>query len=186
MSTVAHFSLEHYEHMVEVGAFSGLFQKRLELLRGKIVEMSPMGSEHAEFIDRLNEWSTSATVHQSIRIRVQNPIRIPESDSEPEPDIVWVTRKNYSARHPEPQDVLLVIEVADTSLAIDRGEKLAVYAEACIAEYWIVNLLDRQIEVYRSPSGNSYQAKTIHRGDDAVHPLALPEASLRPLRLFEA
>jgi Uma2 family endonuclease len=167
--------------MVEVGAFRGRFQKRLELLRGEIVEMGPIGSEHAKTIDRLNEWSTSATAHQSIRVRVQNPIRIPASDSEPEPDIVWVVRKNYAARHPEPQDVLLIIEVADTSLAVDRGAKLAVYAEAGIAEYWIVNLLNRQIEVYHSPSGNSYQTKTIHRGEDAVHPLALPEASLRPL-----
>ena len=163
MSTIAHFTLAHYEHMVEVGSFSGPFRKRVELLRGEIVEMSPIGTEHAETIDRLMEWSISVTTKQPVRIRIQNPIRIPANDSEPEPDVAWVTRKNYSDRHPEPQETLMIVEVADTSLAVDRGEKLSVYAEAEIADYWIVNLLDRQIEVYRNPSGKTYQSSTIYR-----------------------
>jgi Uma2 family endonuclease len=185
MSTVAHFTLAHYEHMVEVGSFSGPFRKRVELLRGEIVDMSPIGTEHAETIDRLMEWSISVTAKQAIRVRIQNPIRIPASDSEPEPDVAWVARKNYSDRHPEPQETLLIVEVADTSLAVDRGEKLSVYAEAGIGEYWIVNLLDRHIEVYRKPSGKTYQSSAICRGQDAVSPLALPSASLQPSHLFE-
>jgi Uma2 family endonuclease len=78
----------------------------------------------------------------------------------------------------------LLIEVADSSLEFDRGEKLAAYAEAGVADYWIVNLFDEQIEVYREPSGLTYQKQTIHRGDDAVHPLALPDAALPPSRWF--
>jgi Uma2 family endonuclease len=186
MSTIAHFSLAHYEHMVEVGSFSGLFRKRVELIRGEIIEMTPIGSQHAEFVNRLNEWSQRATTGHPIRIRIQDPIRIPAIDSEPEPDVAWVAQKNYSDRHPEPNEVRLLVEVAESSLEIDRGEKFSVYAEAGIVDYWIVNLLDRQIEVYRNPSGKSYQSSTVYREQEAVCPLALPSASLSPTQLFDA
>jgi len=183
MSTVAHFSLKHYEHMVEVGAFSGPFEKRLELLRGEIVEMTPIGIQHANIVTLLTDWSYDVTPHDKITIRAQNPIRISTSDSEPQPDIVWAKRAKYT-QHPEPKDVLLLIEVADSSLEADRGDKLSVYAEASIADYWIVNLLEEQIEVHRDPSGRGYKSKSIHRGNDAISPLALPEACLTPSNLF--
>ena len=184
MSTVAHhFSLDHYEHMVEVGAFEGEFRKRLELIRGEIVEMTPINIAHSNAVTFVTDWSYEVTPRDQIMIRSQNPIRLPINDSEPEPDVVWVRRRKYS-QHPGPEDILLVIEVAESSLEVDRGTKLAVYAEAGIAEYWIVNLIDEQIEVYRSPSGSSYQQKSIHRGSDAIHPLALPQASLSASRLF--
>ncbi len=186
MSTVAHFSLEHYERMVALGAFEAPFRKRLELIRGEIVETSPIGSEHAFIIDQLTQWSIKATIDQPIWIRSQNPIRIPVSDSEPEPDLVWAVRRSYADRHPEPHEVLLVVEVADTLLPVDRGEKLTVYAEAGIPEYWIVNLLDRQIEVCRTPSGGTYKTSATHRGAEAVGPLALPEAKLVVASLFES
>jgi Uma2 family endonuclease len=112
MATVAHFSLEHYERMVKLGAFDAPFRKRLELIRGEIVEMSPIGSEHAYIIDKLNDWSHDVAPRDQIAIRIQNPIRVPASDSEPEPDLVWAVRKNYAERHPEPQEVLLIVEVA--------------------------------------------------------------------------
>lgn len=185
MATVAHFSLEHYERMVKLGAFDAPFRMRLELIRGEIVEMSPIGTEHSYIIDLLNNWSVRVTMDHSIWVRVQNPIRIPVSDSEPEPDVVWAARKNYADRHPEPQEVLLVIEVAESSLAFDRGDKLAVYAEAGIQEYWVVNLIDRQIEVHRDPSGKTYRTSTVHRGTEAASPLALPEAKLLPASLFD-
>jgi Uma2 family endonuclease len=185
MATGAHFSLEQYERMVKLGAFDAPFRRRLELIRGEIVEKSPVGTQHADIIDQLNDWSHDVAPRDRISIRVQNPIRIPAGDSEPEPDIVWAVRKRYTDRHPEPQDLLLVIEVADSSLAFDRGEKLAVYAEAGIPEYWVVNPIDRQIEVHRDPRESTYQATAIYRGEDAVSPLALPEAKLSPASLFE-
>jgi Uma2 family endonuclease len=185
MSSVAQFSLEHYEHMVEVGAFSGPFQKRLELLRGEIVEMTPIGIQHANVIVLLTEWSFDVVPRDDISIRAQNPIRIPLNDSEPEPDVVWAKRQKY-AQHPGPEDIFLLVEVADTSLDTDRNEKLPIYAEAGIAEYWIVNLLDEQIEVYRQPSGKTYLSKTVHQGNNAVHPLALPKVGLIPAQLFDA
>lgn len=185
MATAAHFSLEHYERMVKLGAFDAPYRMRLELIRGEIVEMSPIGTEHSFIIDLINEWSIRSTMDRSIRVRVQNPIRIPISDSEPEPDIVWAARKNYADQHPEPHEVLLVIEVAESSLAFDRGDKLAIYAEAGIQEYWIVNLVDRQIEVYRDPIGKAYQTNAVYRGGEGASPLALPEAKLLPASVFD-
>lgn len=184
MSTVAHFSLDHYEHMVEVGAFSGEYQKRLELLRGEIRQMSPIGFIHSQVVTLLTDWSYDVVPRERMVIRVQNPVRIPISDSEPQPDLVWAQKHAASDRHPQPEDVLLLIEVADTSLENDRGEKLSIYAEARIAEYWIVDLINEQIKVYRNPSGHSYQECSTHRGDAEIHPLALPAAALQPSWLF--
>jgi Uma2 family endonuclease len=180
MITTAHFSLKHYEHMVAVGAFAGEFEKHVELLRGEIVTMSPIGPSHLVVVGRLNRWSYQVTPVETIEIVSQGPVRIPSSDSEPEPDLVWVIQRDYLNRHAEPHEVLLLVEVADSSLAADRGLKLEIYAEAGIAEYWIVNLIDQQIEVYRNPAGGDYQDKSIFRGDALLAPLALPSASLQP------
>lgn len=185
MSTVARFSLDEYEHMIEVGAFTGEHERRLELLRGKICEMSPIGFLHSQIVTSLTDWSYDVVPREQIVIRVQNPIRIPSTASEPQPDLVWVKKSTAANHHPQPGDVLLLVEVADTSLELDRGEKLPIYAEAAIPECWIVNLIDQQIEVYRKPSGRSYHEESIYRGDAAIHPLALPMATLKPMRLFD-
>jgi hypothetical protein len=184
MSTIAHFSLDHYEHLVEAGAFTGKFQKRVELLRGEIRMMSPIGVSHSHVVTLLTDWSYHVVPRTNMVIRVQNPVRIPAYDSEPEPDLVWVIQREYSDHHPGPEDVLLVIEVADTSLETDRTEKLSIYAEAGIADYWIVNLLNQQIEVYRQPREQTYQDKNIYRADQVVIPLALPSAEIVPTHLF--
>ena len=184
MSTVASFSLKHYEHMVDVGAFTGEFQKRIELLGGEIVMMSPIGPEHHHCLMLLTDWSYQVVPLDKIAIGVQGPIRIPESDSEPEPDLLWLARRNFSNLHAEPHEVKLLVEVADTSLEADRTEKMSIYAEAGIPDYWIVNLVDKQIEVYRNPSGTSYQQRLTYQGDEATHPLALPQAKLTPSQLF--
>ncbi len=184
MSTIAQFTLEQYEHMVEVGAFSGPCEKRLELLRGEIRQMSPIGYRHSHVVTLLTDWSYEVVPREQFVIRVQNPVRIEVSESEPQPDIVWARRHPASDHHPEPHDVLLLIEVADTSLNDDRGEKLQIYAEVGIAEYWIVNLIDEQVEVYRKPIGRSYEEQSVYRKDAEISPLALPAATLKPSRLF--
>lgn len=184
MSSIAHFSLDHYEHMVEVGAFSGDFEKHVELLRGEIVTMNPIGPPHSHVLTLLADWSYQVVSLEKIVIRVQQPIRIPSNDSEPEPDLVWAVRRDYLKFHPEPHEILLVVEVAESSLAVDRGSKLGIYAEAGIPEYWLVNLIDEQIEVYRNPVGQSYQEGTVVRGDTPIVPLALASATIQPSRLF--
>jgi Uma2 family endonuclease len=184
MSTVAHFSLDHFEHMVEVGAFTGKFEKRLELLRGEIVMLSPIGPPHHNCLILLTDWSYEVVPREKFAISVQGPIRIPASDSEPQPDLVWVVRRDYSKVHAEPHEVLLLVEVADTSLETDRREKLEIYAEAGIQEYWIVNLIDEQIEVHRKPNGRTYHERSVYRGNAKISPLTLPSAILQPSRLF--
>lgn len=180
----AKFSLEHFEHMVAVGAFDPPYDIPVELLHGEMVMMSPIGEPHSQAIIALNEWSYDVVDRKRFMIRVQMPIRIPTSQGEPEPDLAWVRRDLRSDKPPLPQDVMLLIEVADSSLAYDRGPKLTAYAQAGITEYWIVNLIDEQIEVYRTPSQNMYQDRSFYRGKDSIQPLALPTTSLVPSRIF--
>jgi len=179
MSTVANFTLEQYERMVEAGAFDGQFQQRVEFIRGEIRQMNPIGSWHAQVLGDLTDWSYDVAPRKQMSIRVQTTLRIPISNSAPEPDLLWVRRRDYSRKHPEPVDVLLLVEVAESSLGEDRGEKRDLYARAMIADYWIVNLVDNVIEVYRQPDGTAYQHSQIYRGSDQVAPLALQNAQLR-------
>jgi Uma2 family endonuclease len=106
-------------------------------------------------------------------------------DTEPEPDIVWA-RRDYPGSHPAGKDILLLIEVAESSLADDRGEKAELYAEAGIADYWIVNLIDRTVEVRRSPTNGRYADIHSFNIGDSIHPLAAPDAHLNIAGLFPA
>ncbi len=146
----AKLSLEEYERMIEAGVFAGP-RRRLELINGEIRQMSPIGDPHAEVVDRLEEWGHDCTRGKRIRVRVQNAIRLPHAASSPEPDGSWVVKRNYWGGKPGPKDILLIIEVADSSLEEDTGEKGVLYAEAGIREYWVVNLRDRNVEVRREP-----------------------------------
>lgn len=178
MSTVANFTLEQYERMVEAGAFDGRLRQHVEFIRGEIREMNPIGSFHAQVLSDLTDWSYEVVPRQEIAIRVQTTLRLPLQTSAPEPDLLWVRRRNYAQKHPEPKDVLLLVEVAESSLAEDRGEKLELYAEAGISDYWIVNLLDQTIEVYRQPSGRSFLSSGTLGAGGLIAPLALPGAHL--------
>ncbi len=182
MSTTAKFTLDEYERIVQSGA---LDKRRLELIRGEIREMSPIGPEHEDVVDQLTDWSAQEPVKKKVRLRVQNSIGLPGLETAPQPDVVWVARGRYRRARPMACDVLLVIEVADTSLDEDRGEKLELYALAGIAEYWIANLIDKCLEVYRDPEGGCYRNVRIFRGDEEVRSLALPDVALRPAVLFE-
>src|SRR5438309_4413683 len=108
--------------------------------------MSPMGPLHEQAVDILTEWSITNVPRGIVWVRIQNSIGIPGLDSVPEPDICWVRRRDYSAGRPLAGDILLIIEVSDSSLAYDRGEKANLYAAALIADYWVVNIADRCVE----------------------------------------
>jgi Uma2 family endonuclease len=179
VSTVANFTLDQYERMVEAGAFDGQFRQHVEFIHGEIRQMNPIGSWHAQVLGDLTDWSYDHTPRNEISIRVQTTLRIPQFNSAPEPDLLWVRRRNYSQKHPEPGDVLLLIEVAESSLAEDRGEKRDLYAQAMIAEYWLVNLVDDSIEVYRQSDGTAFGSTHVYRGSDRVSPLCLPAAELQ-------
>ena len=174
MSTNTRITAAEYDRMIECGVFSDRHDQKLELIYGEIREMTPPGPLHENAVDGLAEWSIQNVDLTRVRVRVQNTIGIPELDSVPLPDIVWVTRKNYRQQRPTATDVLLVIEVSRSTLAQDRGEKLALYARSSIREYWIINLLHLVVEVYRDPVAGTYQYSQQFSIGQTVSPLAQP------------
>lgn len=184
MSISTRITLAEYERMITAGAFdAGLNRLRVELIDGELREMSPINEPHAGAVSELNEWSFENRPKDKVRVRVQCPIAIPHRESAPEPDIAWVARKDYRA-HPNPDDILLLIEVAESSLAYDCGEKADLFASAGIADYWVVNIADRCVEVFRQPQNGRYVAHAVFKAQDEVHPLAFPDVTLPVARLF--
>lgn len=184
MSTTARLSLAQYDRMIQGGVFDQRNRQRLEFIRGEIREMAPIGSLHEDVVDRLNRWSFRNLPDEKVRIRVQNSIGLVELESAPEPDLAWVVQRDYSPGRPTVDDVLLIVEVAESSLVYDCGEKAELYAAAGIKDYWVVNLPDRSIEVRRDPGASRYRSLQTHTGEDDVHPLAMPELVLRPSMLW--
>jgi Uma2 family endonuclease len=179
----AKLSLEEYERMIEAGVFAGP-RRRLELINGEIREMSPIGDPHAEVVDRLDEWGHEYARGKPVRVRIQNAIRLPHAASAPEPDVSWVVKRNYWRGKPGPEDILLIIEVAESSLAEDTGEKAFLYASAGIRDYWVVNLRNQTIEVRRDPGPDGYGIPAVFSGNDELRPLACPDAVLVPAMLW--
>ena len=185
MSTVAKLTLDEYDLMIESGVFDQGRRRRLEFIRGEIREMTPIGSMHEAVVDRLTEWSFENLPKRKAWVRVQNSIGLPSLESAPEPDIAWVARRDYSKGRPTEKDVLLVIEVAETSLQYDCGEKADLYAAAGVADYWVVNVPGRSIEVRRDPAEGRYRSVQTYSGDDEVRPVLVPEVVLQPSMLWK-
>ncbi|PSR18502.1 hypothetical protein C8255_07085 [filamentous cyanobacterium CCP3] len=168
--TIARWTLADYHHMVSAGLFEG---RHIELLNGLIVEMPPEGPEHADSSTCLMPllWSMAEGRYQ---VRAAKPISIPPNDSEPEPDIALVRDRSYRNAHPQPEDIFLVIEFSNTSLAKDTEDKPLVYAQAGIEEYRVINLRDRCVILYRDPVEGNYQShQRISSGQ--ILPVAFPD-----------
>jgi Uma2 family endonuclease len=183
MSTIAKLTVDQYDRMIAAGIFDD--QQRVELIHGELRDMTPIGPEHEIAVDKLNEWSIETLPKKKVWVRVQNSVGIAELDSAPEPDIAWVARRDYRTGRPTSSDVLLIIEVSASSLAFDRGEKSELYAAAGIQEYWIANLTDQCLEVYREPSQGKYQSVITYRGATNISPLAFPTILLSVKQIFE-
>jgi Uma2 family endonuclease len=153
--------------------------RRLELINGEIFEMTPIGFNHAGHINRLVKLLTKLMPDDVIS-SVQNPLQLGDL-SEPEPDFMLLKSNDdfYSSRHPNANDVLLLIEVADSSLIFDQNQKLRLYALHNIPEYWLLNLNDSCLEVYRKPNGEVYAEKTTLHAGDTLTLSQLPEITLR-------
>ncbi len=166
------FTVAEYERMVQAGIFHE--DDRVELIAGEIVEMAPIGSRHAACVKRLNQL-LSRRVEGRVLVGVQDPIRVGEH-SEPQPDLALLRLRSdfYAEAHPGSEDVLLVVEVAETSADLDRQAKLPLYARARIPEVWLVDLAGEAIEVYREPSPTGYQSvRRVRRGERvSTHALA--------------
>jgi Uma2 family endonuclease len=177
-------TLAMYDRMIAAGVFDPAEAHPLELIGGELHMMSPIGDRHADAVDWLARWSHQIIDSDLTLVRVQNPLAIPGSASAPQPDIAWVTLRRYADRRPLPEEVSLLVEVADTSLEFDTTVKAALYATAGIADYWVVDLATRAVIVLRDPRAGRYETRATHRDDEAVRPLARPEAALVPRELF--
>jgi Uma2 family endonuclease len=186
MSTIVRLSLADYDRMIQCGVFDGENRRRIELINGELREMNPIGATHEEVVDRLTRWCIKHVPEDRVRVRVQNSIGLPALESAPQPDIAWVTQRDYSRGRPTAADVLLIIEVAESSLKSDTGEKADLYAAAGVADYWVVNLPDRSIEVRRDPANGRYRTLRTYTGDEELRPLSVPEIALRPAMLWAA
>jgi hypothetical protein len=171
------FTIDEYHRMGEAGVLSE--DDRVELLDGEIVQMSPIGSPHAGCVDRLNALFTRRFGDRAI-VRVQNPI-ILDRRSEPQPDVALLAPRPdfYSAAHPRPRDVLLAVEVMDTSRGYDRTLKLPLYARAELREVWLVDLTAQALEVYRGPALRGYRQQQRLVPGRALAPLAFPRLRFR-------
>ena len=171
------FSVDDYHRMAEVGLLSE--DSRVELIEGEIIEMSPIGSTHAGTVKRSSAF-INRVFGDSLIVSVQDPIRI-DDFSEPQPDIALLKpRKDfYSKSHPKPEDVLVVVEVTDTSVDYDRNVKLPLYARAGILEAWLMVLARDFIEVHSQPKNGKYQkVQRLRRGKTLISS-TLPKFSCR-------
>jgi Uma2 family endonuclease len=171
------FTVDEYHRMAEVGILDE--DDRVELLDGEIVLMSAMGSRHWSTVARLNERFRDLAGQRAI-VSVQLPIRL-DRYSEPEPDLALLQRRDdfYAERLPTPDDVLLIVEVADTSQRTDRDRKIPLYAGAGLPEVWLVDLPRDVVDVYRDPAAGAYRnVQTLGR-DAVLAVLAMPGVSLQ-------
>ena len=170
------FTVDEYHRMGEAGVFHE--DDRVELVDGQVVEMSPIGPEHAGCVGALTGLLARLVGDRAV-VWVQNPIDLSEL-AEPQPDVALLSPRPdaYRTAHPQPEDILLVIEVADTTVTYDRDVKLPLYARAGIPEAWLVDLKSHHIEVCREPSGAQYtDIRTARRGE-TITPVAFPTVKI--------
>jgi Uma2 family endonuclease len=175
-------SIDQYEQMIVDGVFAS--DERVELIRGELHNMSPAGPFHSDLLGHLIHWSVPHCNSAGYRCFAQPGITLAESESIPEPDLVWVRNRKYQKARPQAADVALAIEISHSSLNYDRKIKSPLYAEAGIADYWIVNCIDRCIEVHRQPVDGEYRERFVVEIGGKVSPLVAPAASLDVAELF--
>jgi len=175
-STLHRFTREQYYRMTESGVLRS--EDRVELLNGEIRDMSPIGDRHAGMVRWLRLHFTPLTNNLAV-VGVQDPVALDEW-SEPEPDLWLATyRANlYSTGHPVPADLLLVVEVADTTLENDRQIKIPLYAAVGVREVWLVDLVGQSLHVFRDPVAGRYRDTQVFKRGMSVAPLAFPELRL--------
>lgn len=169
------FSVDEYYKMIELGLIKDY--EKAEIIDGEMIEKMTIGDRHALIVDLLTSFFIK-NLPDSIRVRVQNPLRVSDYD-EPEPDVVLADLTKYDGkRHPQANEVILLVEVSDSTLKYDRDEKMPLYAAAGIPEVWIVNLINNIIEVHQDPSNGIYQLAKIYSPGEILRSAALPDISL--------
>ncbi|MBW4649386.1 MAG: Uma2 family endonuclease [Kastovskya adunca ATA6-11-RM4] len=186
-TTLKRFSLGEYNRLGELGFFSE--DDRVELIHGQIIQMAAKGTAHEVCLTRLLR-ELPKQIGDRATLRCQSPIVLPP-DSEPEPDFTIVQNRadDYLNSHPSPEDVLLIIEISASSVSYDQEEKLSLYAEAGITNYWIFNLLENHLEVNSEPYQGllgkfGYSVKRIILPNQAIAIPFSPDSSLNLSRIF--
>ena len=176
------FTVAEYYAMADIGILEE--NDRIELLDGDLIVMPPIGDWHAASVDRFTN-SLPPQLQGRAIVRVQNPTRL-NDNSEPQPDIMLLRWRDdfYQGGHPGPADVLLLIEVSDTSVDYDRSAKLSAYARAHIPEVWIVTRQDRRIETYTEPIESEYSSVRYTGPGENISPQAFPDVVLEVDRLI--
>jgi Uma2 family endonuclease len=178
-----HFTVKEYYQLGESGIFNE--KSKVELIKGEIIDMSPIGTQHSGWTMHLNRIFSQLIPH-NVYINVQNPIHLSD-DTEPEPDLTVLAPRElpYFEAHPTAEDVLLLIEVADTSLEYDRDIKIPIYAENGIPECWLFDIKKNDLTIYRQPSSKGYREIYHPRLDEHVTLFAMPEISIDLTTLFQ-
>jgi Uma2 family endonuclease len=165
------FTADEYHRLGEAGILHE--DDPVELLNGDLVVREPVGGEHRTLVDSLNIFFANRIGQDRYRIGIQNPISL-DPHSEPQPDVALYAA-SVRGRHPRPDEIFLLVEVADTSFAYDRGPKLEAYARVGIREVWIIDIVRRRVCMYRSPEQGRYQSILEAKGDDALTVEVFPD-----------
>ncbi len=176
------FTVREFQQIAEKGI---LDDTRLELIEGEIIDMGKIGRRHAAFVRRFIRLLSPQIEANQALLDAQNPIEL-SPDSQPQPDLTLLSPRDddYEARHPFPEDVLLLIEIADTTLESDREIKMPLYARGGIRESWLVDLNERQVTVYRQPSPEGYRLIQIYTLEETISPSLLPSITIALRDLF--
>jgi Uma2 family endonuclease len=180
--TLRKWTVAEYYKLGEMGFFRP--EERVELILGNIIKMSAKGTAHTSALGRTDRLFQDL-FHNLAWVRVQDPIALDDS-SEPEPDIVLaiIDSLDYATHHPTPAEVYLIIEVADSSLTYDREVKAEIYARSGIADYWILNVNERQLHVFREPTEDGYQSEVILGENASISPLQFPTFNIAILAML--
>ncbi|MBI4493890.1 MAG: Uma2 family endonuclease [Chloroflexi bacterium] len=167
------FTVADYHRMARAGILNE--DDRVELIDGEVIEMPPLGPRHAGCVNHLTRLFVQALGEAAV-VTIQNPVRLGQHD-EPQPDVAILRPRAdfYASRHPCPEDVFLLVEVAETSASLDRRLKLPRYAGSNIPEVWLVDLKQQTITAYRDPSPSGYRAAGIVRRGEQLAPAAFPD-----------
>jgi Uma2 family endonuclease len=170
------FTVAQYHHMAETGLLSE--DDRVELIDGEVVELTPIGRRHAAAVVRLTRACYESIGRRAV-ISPQNPVEL-DQHGEPQPDLLLLRPRadDYAAAQPTASDVLLLVEVADSSLEYDRQVKLPLYARANIPEVWVEDLVHDVVEVHRDPGPEGYRSVRLVRRGETIQPLAFPDVDI--------
>jgi Uma2 family endonuclease len=176
------FTVDEYYRMAEVGILDP--DDRVELIEGEIIQMSPIGDRHAGCVNRATDLITNLFRGRAI-VTVQNPVRL-NKFNEPQPDLTLCKWRAdfYSSHHPRPDEILLAVEVADTTLRKDLELKLPIYARLGIVELWIEDLPHNRILIFRNPEGDQYQTRLTAANSDTLSVLAFQDVIIKAEQLL--